>query len=66
MKPAPQIKMPPATKAVARDLVIVLRQFSNHVHERLNLPPSKGDKDKANRLIALNCWRAQLERVLNQ
>lgn len=61
-----RVKVPEATTAVAQDIVTVLRAFSNHMHEKLNFPPSNGDKDKEARLIALNCWRAQLERVLQK
>jgi len=61
-----RVKLPDAPPNVARDIVTVLRAFSNHMHEQLNFPPHKGDKDKEERLIALNCWRAQLESVLEQ
>jgi len=64
MKERRLIHLPPARKEVARDLITVLRGFSNHMHEQMSFPPFKGQKAKAQRLLDLNLWRADLEKLL--
>ena len=57
-------QLPPATKQVAEDIVTVLRGFSNHMHKRMLFPPAKGEKNKTERLLNLNLWRADVEKLL--
>ena len=47
--------------SVARDLITVLQKFSQNQMERL----LHGDKKRADRLMALNLFRADVEQKIN-
>lgn len=53
------VKLSPA---VAKDLVTVLMKFSNHKHDLL----AYGQTDQADRLLALNLFRLDVEEALRK
>jgi hypothetical protein len=60
-KPEPEMQVR-LRLSVAKDLIVVLSKFSNHKMDLLR----PGEKDHADRLLALNLFRVRVEEELRK